>query len=422
MGWRGKRLAAGRLVPKARIGQSDLMVGTIQSRRTLLAGLGAAGLAGCAPRLARAPAPAGPAASAGGLQPAPLVPIDVRAERITHITVCLRPFRSGGPRLDMEMVAGKRVVHNYGHGGSGWSLAWGSGAIATANAMQGGTRDVAVIGCGAIGLTTAILLQQAGARVTIYAKERIADTRSARASGTWSPESRVADRAKMAADFPALWERMARTSWEKHLAYVGLPGEPVLWSDLHILNDAARPAQAPAADAVDFAHFPGVLRDLTPRSRTLGSQEHPFPVPNARVVPSLTFNIAALSHRLMSDFLIGGGRIEPMIFHTPADLARLPQPVVVNCTGYGARALWRDETITPVRGQIAWLPPEPGARYSLYYRNASLLPRPDGIVLQQLGNSEMFGYGDSNESIDPAEALAAVDVMAPLFAGRRGQG
>ena len=31
---------------------------------------------------------------------------------------------------------------------------------------------VAVIGCGALGLTSAILLQQAGARVTIYAKER----------------------------------------------------------------------------------------------------------------------------------------------------------------------------------------------------------------------------------------------------------
>lgn len=382
----------------------------------MLAGIGAAGLAGCAPRLASAPAAVSPQPSPGAFGNMRLVPIDVRPKRFTHITVCLRPFRAAGPRLDLEMVAGKRVVHNYGHGGSGWSLAWGSGAIATANAMQGGTRDVAVIGCGAIGLTTAILLQEAGARVTIYAKERIADTRSARASGTWSPDSRIADRAGMLADFPNLWEGMARASWARHLTYAGLPGEPVLWRDLYLLRDAVRPVSASPMEPVDFAHFPGTLRDLVPRSRPLAAHEHPFPVPNARVVPSMTFNIAALSHRLLTDFLMGGGRVEPMTFHSPADIGRLPQPVVVNCTGYGARALWRDETVVPVRGQIAWLPPEPGADYALTYRNVSLLPRPDGIVLQQLGDSEMFGYGDSSESPDRAEAAGAAAVISPLFA------
>lgn len=314
------------------------------------------------------------------------------------------------------MIGGKRVVHNYGHGGSGWSLSWGSAEIATANAMQGGTRDVAVIGCGAIGLTTALTLQRAGARVTIYAKERLPETRSARATGTWSPASRVADAARMSSDFPALWERMARASWAKHLSYVGMAGEPVLWSDLYILQDAVRPAFVPQPDAVDFAHFPGRLRDVVPGPRTLGRNEHPFPVAGARVASTMTFNVAELSHRLMGDFLLEGGRIEPMIFDTPADLSRLRQPVVVNCTGYGARALWKDETITPVRGQIAWLPAQPEARYSIFYRNVSLLPRQDGMVLQYVGESEMFGYGVSDEAVDRAEAERAAAAVAPLFA------
>jgi hypothetical protein len=407
------------LARREAIGQSVWMVRTGESRRTVLAGLGAAGLAGCAPRMAGAPAVVGIPASSAGFRDTRLVPIDVRAERITHITVCLRPFRAAGPRLDVEMVAGKRVVHNYGHGGSGWSLAWGSGAIAAANALQGGTRDVAVIGCGAIGIASAILLQEAGARVTIYAKERLTDTRSARASGTWSPDSRVADRARMSAGFPALWEGMARASWARHLAYVGLPGEPVLWCDLYLLRDAVRPASSPPSESVDFAHFPGVLRDMVPRSRPLAAPEHPFPVQSARVVPSLTFNIAALSQRLITDFLMRGGRIEPMVFHTPADIGRLVQPVVVNCTGYGAHALWGDESVVPVRGQIAWLPPEPAAGYAVTHRNVSLLPRPDGIVLQQLGESEMFGYGDASETADRAEAEGAAGTMAPLFATAR---
>jgi hypothetical protein len=54
--------------------------------------------------------------------------------RMTHITVCLRPFRAEGPRLDVETIGAKRVVHNYGHGGSGWSLSWGSAALAARNA------------------------------------------------------------------------------------------------------------------------------------------------------------------------------------------------------------------------------------------------------------------------------------------------
>ncbi len=49
-----------------------------------------------------------------------------------------------------------------------------------------------MIGCGALGLTAALIAQRAGARVTIYAKERMPDIRSARATGVWSPDSRIA--------------------------------------------------------------------------------------------------------------------------------------------------------------------------------------------------------------------------------------
>ena len=49
--------------------------------------------------------------------------------------------------------------------------------------MQANPQEIAVIGCGALGLTSAILAQRAGARVTIYAAELLPQTRSARASG-----------------------------------------------------------------------------------------------------------------------------------------------------------------------------------------------------------------------------------------------
>jgi glycine/D-amino acid oxidase-like deaminating enzyme len=342
----------------------------------------------------------------------------MEVERLTHITVCLRPFRAAGPRLDVETIGNKRVVHNYGHGGSGWSLSWGSAALAARNAMADGQKDIAVIGCGALGLTAALTLLRAGARVTIYAKERLPQARSARATGTWSPSSRIADTAAVSPQFPALWEAMARTSFAMHRSQVGLPGDPVVWSDRYNLFDAAGPRPPRAAGAIAFAEYDDRLDDIIPHGRPLARNEHPFPVDNVRLVTAMQFNVTALGDRLIGDFLREGGRIEAMEFASPADFARLAQPVIVNCTGYGARALMRDDSVVPVRGQIAWLAPQPDVHYGVYYKSVSVLPRSDGIVVQYVGPSDMFGYGSADETPDRGEAERAIAAVAPVFAGR----
>ncbi len=354
----------------------------------------------------------------------PLVPIRLDPRRITHITVCLRPFRAAGPRLDIETIGTKRVVHNYGHGGSGWSLSWGSAAIAARNAfaagaVDGGIRDIAVIGCGAIGITTALTLLRAGARVTIYAADRLPQTRSARATGTWSPDSRIADANAVSPQFPALWEAMARHSFAMHQSYVGQPADPVVWSDRYTLINPKAVRTPPAPGAIHFAEFGDRLDDIVPDFRTLTRAEHPFDHDGVRHGTAMQFNIAALGQRLIQDFLIEGGHIETMTFASPADFARLRQPVIVNCTGYGARALMGDTSITPVRGQIAWLAAQPDVHYGVYYKSVTVLPRSDGIVVQYVGDSDMWGYGVDNETADRSEAERAIATIAPLFTGTR---
>jgi D-amino-acid oxidase len=45
----------------------------------------------------------------------------VMAERVG-----IRPFRRGGVCLQAERLRdGRRVIHNYGHGGAGFTLSWG---------------------------------------------------------------------------------------------------------------------------------------------------------------------------------------------------------------------------------------------------------------------------------------------------------
>src|SRR5450755_4604920 len=180
---------------------------TSMRRRNLLSSLAALSLSGCArwfqPKDQTPPLPSYDRVPE-------LMPVRADLDRIFRVTVCSRPFRAAGPRLEVERVGDKTVVHNYGHGGSGWSLSWGSSSIAVEKAMAMGERDVAVIDCGALGLTSAILLQQAGAGVTIYAKDRPPEVRSARATGSWTPDSRIALEKSVSPDFPALWEKMCR--------------------------------------------------------------------------------------------------------------------------------------------------------------------------------------------------------------------
>ena len=94
----------------------------------------------------------------------------VSADREIRTTVCLRPFRAPGFRLAAEKLDDKLCVHNYGHGGAGITLSWGTAQLATEEVRKSGPKQVAVLGGGVVGLATARLLQQTGKEVTIYAK------------------------------------------------------------------------------------------------------------------------------------------------------------------------------------------------------------------------------------------------------------
>jgi hypothetical protein len=387
-------------------------------RRLLLGSLAAisGSLAGCAAQPGRLAAGLAP-----GDAPPPLAPIRAHPDRLFDITVCLRPFRAAGPRLDAETIGDALVVHNYGHGGSGWSLSWGSAQQAMKKALAGSPREIAVIGCGALGLTAAITAQRAGVAVTIYCKEQVAQARSARATGSWTPDSRISLTSAAAPGFAALWEEMARTSWHTYRDYLGLPGDPVVFRDRYTCSDVPFGASLlpEPPGALDFAEYGGSIADLTPRNVELPPEANPFRTKYCRRNSSLQFNIRDYAHTLMTDFRLAGGRIVMREFHDPVEFGTLPQKVVVNCTGYGARALMRDETIVPVRGQIGWLIPQPEVNYGLFYDGVSVVSRTDGIVVQALEGGDMRGYNDDHETVDRAEAVSAVGIVAELMSRMR---
>jgi glycine/D-amino acid oxidase-like deaminating enzyme len=350
----------------------------------------------------------------------PIAPIHADASRLFNITCCTRPFRAAGPRIEAEKIGDKIVIHNYGHGGSGWSLSWGSAQVAVTKAQEAlsGKNNLAVIGCGAIGLTSAITAQRAGQRVTIYAKERPPFVRSSRATGTWTPDSRVALTSAVAPSFGDLWETMARRSLAIHQSYLGTPGTPVEWQDAYQLSDLEGPQQPEPPESGThhiFAAFHDRIHDDLPRWTNIDPALTPFPTASVNRGTQLIFNIADYSRQLLNEFLTAGGQIETREFHSPQDLAALSQPVIVNCTGYAARQLFSDESIVPIRGQIGWLVPQPEVRYNLYYQDLILVSRRDGIAVQTNPQGDDTGWNDAIEQPDRATTEDALRRLQALY-------
>lgn len=346
---------------------------------------------------------------------AELAPVRAQVDRITGIYVCTRPFRAAGPRIELEKLGNKAIVHNYGHGGSGWSLSWGSSALAVRMAQATGVRELGIIGCGALGLTSALLAQRAGMCVRIYAKALPPDVFSMRASGLWTPDSRICD-AQHATEFGDRWETMARTSYAMYQSLLGLPGDPIEWIDgYHLLDSTPGRKNNVVSDEPEYGDLSDRISDLSPLSLTLPVGSTPFPRP-VRRFSIMMFNISQYTHMLMSDFQLAGGKIIVREFTHPRELQTLPERTLINATGYGARALFRDESVIPVRGQTARLIPQPEVNYALNTSGLSMVPRRDGVLVQVLGDTGNFNNSDltPNRAASEVAVRQLADIMATM--------
>ena len=140
-------------------------------------------------------------------------------------------------------------------------------------------------------------------------------------------------------------------------------GYGVYWQDGYNATDNPDGRKAAAAAATTRRSAARHLRSATDRE-VLGPGEHPFPTKyairrsNLRIEPSIYLDA------LVRDFLRCGGRIVIRKFDTPRDLLSLSEPVIVNCTGLGSKALFNDEELVPVKGQLTVLVPQTEVTYS----------------------------------------------------------
>lgn len=357
---------------------------------------------------------------------APLAPVKASLDRVISLEVCTRPFRPQGPRIEREAIGRKAVIHNYGHGGSGWSLSWGSARRAVALAKATGEKSIAVIGCGAIGMTTAVEAQRTGLKVRIYTREYFPYVRSFRATGVWSPSARIVSLENATPEFRKIWEEMARYSYFRYSSLLGLPGNPVEWTETYKLSDTpfatggSLYTHNPYPNEPDYPHLEDEhTPDLMTKMQDLAKDQHPFPVPYVRRANTMMFNIPAYAQYLMDSFLARGGEVVEREFESPRQFDDLPEKTIIHCTGYSAKALMKDNSLIPVRGQTARLIPQPEVDYSVSYdsKNVYTISRRDAMVVQAWDPGD---FGSEGTTPNLATTQAAIEKVAALFTGTKG--
>ena len=316
-----------------------------------------------------------------------LAPVKVARNRIIRSVVGLRPFRPEGCVVAAEPLGRKLLVHNYGHGGAGVTLSWGTATLAidlarafvqTATVPSRRRRtqasiNFAVLGCGVSGLTTALLLQRQfrgpANTFTIYAKELPPNTVSNVAGAWWSPTT-VYDAGTITSQFAEQFRVACRISNRAFQELVG-PEYGVRWIETLELYRNEASLQRELTGGNDL--YAQIEIDRDPANR--------FGFPFARRFYSMLIEPHTYLRALMRDFLTSGGRIIVREFRSRDEIARLQEQVVFNCTGLGARTLMNDETLVPVRGQLEFLLPQPEIDYCYLAGGAYMFPRRDGILL-----------------------------------------
>jgi glycine/D-amino acid oxidase-like deaminating enzyme len=267
-------------------------------------------------------------------------------------------------------------------------------------------RQAAVVGGGIMGLTTARLLQDSGWKVSIYSRNVARHSTSNVAAGQWAPTS-VFEEGVATPAFESQFKWAARIS---HHAFTNLGGPDygVRWIENYYLDHKP----------FEFSYYLRELPELFASVADLSPEDHPFPVPYVRRTVTMLIEPATFLRRVTDDFLQADGVFVVRDFVDRADVLSLAEPVIFNCTGLGAAQLFGDTELTPVKGQLLFLPPDldvdyltvGGSEEGLLY----MFPRSDALVL-----GGTFLIGDGTTHADPAESRRILAGHQTLFADFR---
>ncbi len=259
---------------------------------------------------------------------------------------------------------------------------------------------VAVIGSGVIGLTTAVVLAERGARVSIWARDQAEHTTSAVAGALWEPYR--AEPADLVNDWAArTFDTLADLSQDEGTGVrmvagvkVGRTGEAE-----HPWWNSITPVTPVAADALP-SEFRWGLRARLP-----------------------LLDMPVYLDYLRRRFLAAGGQIVRRTLGRLTDVDPDEADVIVNASGLGARDLVPDDEVRPIQGQLVvtqnpgidqWLVEATGGAAEGLY----VFPQPDNRVI--LGGTAYDGrWGTAPDLLTAERIIARCSGVFPALKGAR---
>jgi hypothetical protein len=270
--------------------------------------------------------------------------------------VGIRPHREGGVclKLDDELIpsrhGSKFLIHNYGHGGAGITLSFGCASVVAdhVGTLKREIRrpSIAVIGCGVVGLTVAAELRRRwrNLHITIYAKDLdVRRTTSFVAAGQFEP-SGICEEYESEEEKNTLADYLRRSRdriIELHKS-----------SRWHAYGIALR--RDYTLDHWNRAYDECTPHDVVPQYR---SGTLPFDKLNTigREYRTWLINPTILLPQLFVELKRSAVRFRKRQFASKDDFAALRENIIINCTGYGAKALMNDDDIVAKRGHLVVL-------------------------------------------------------------------
>lgn len=227
------------------------------------------------------------------------------------------------------------------------------------------TTGIAVIGCGIIGLSTSILLLESGEEVTIYAADKHPQISSSIACAIWLPIL-VTDENRLSSEAISKYAYYAKASWEVYERQSNEPRYGINWSRLHRLMRSEQVVP----------HYSSIVKNFRREKPLIINGEYDFEWSfDTFVIESPVYMQA-----LYNDFIARGGKLIRRRFESIGDILSLPESIIFNCTGMGAKKLFSDEDLEPIKGQLIFHEPV-NISHSISDGVFCVIPRSDALVL-----------------------------------------
>lgn len=256
--------------------------------------------------------------------------------------------------------------------------------------------DAVVVGAGVSGLSTAIVLAEAGLAVRVVARELPFETTSGVAAAVWYPYRAYPVEQVLS------WGRRTFTAFDDlvRVDAAGIRMAEVKELFIQRVPDPWWSTAVPSIRRCSATELPDGYRD------------------------GLVFTAPAVEMPIYLGYLIdrlaaSGGRLEQRTVRSLEEVATAAR-VVINCTGLGAREVVPDGALVPVRGQVVTVP-NPGIAQVVVADTPEhltyIVPRSSDVVL---GGTAEEGATDLKPDAETAAAIMRrCAELEPRLAGAR---